>query len=144
MTEVDVWEKMNSILGKHAHLTRVENAITFGIPDVDLCYKGKQDWVELKIVKNGAILFRPSQIAWYVRRIKIGKGDTFIFAEHNGTGYLFLASSIFAPGVLVSKSGLPGVDIKNMPVRYFMPDINMKEEWFEMLENIFQYTIEKQ
>jgi len=69
-----------------AHWQRIETGGTgTGIPDVNLCYEGKEIWIELKLVKGKRIDLSPTQIAWHMKRTKAG-GRTWILARHTYDG----------------------------------------------------------
>lgn len=60
------------------HWTTIESRSTeSGIPDLNGAYAGTEFWIECKITKTYAIVLRPAQIAWILRRIRNG-GNVFI------------------------------------------------------------------
>jgi hypothetical protein len=63
------------------HLTRVENAIMSGTPDVNACYQGVEWWMELK---SGTLTLRPAQVTWINTRITHG-GKVFIVHRYSET-----------------------------------------------------------
>lgn len=63
------------------HMERLENMIGAGHPDVELCYMGRQNWIEQKVAKRPArattVLrfgspLRDSQYEWALKRIAAG------------------------------------------------------------------------
>lgn len=59
------------------HITRIENAVGSGTPDVEGCFNGVQFWWELKVGSvdkkgNVKVSFRPTQIPWLKRRCLVG------------------------------------------------------------------------
>jgi hypothetical protein len=61
-----------------AHFQRIESRVGPGVPDVNMCYRGVESWLELKVVKRpkrGGPLHprvRAAQVAWLARRRKAG------------------------------------------------------------------------
>jgi len=75
MLESQLWAMVKAGLSKQGvHLTRVENAIMSGTPDVNACYQGVEWWMELK---SGTLTLRPAQVTWINTRITHG-GKVFI------------------------------------------------------------------
>lgn len=56
-----------------------------GIPDVNLCWRGIEIWVELKVVSGKKINITAEQCAWHYRRVRSG-GRTFIVARDKVDG----------------------------------------------------------
>lgn len=80
-------------LHKDGHWTRVENIAGVGIPDINWCYKGKDIWIESKMVRGQRITFEASQITWTKNRVKYG-GDNWVLARKENNIYLARASVI--------------------------------------------------
>tara|TARA_R110000803_G_scaffold1629_4_gene5270 strand:- start:3224 stop:3634 length:411 start_codon:yes stop_codon:yes gene_type:complete len=77
---------VKSHLPAGAHWQRIETGSTgTGIPDVNICYKGKEIWVELKLIKGKRVDLSPTQVAWHMQRAKAG-GITWILARHTYDG----------------------------------------------------------
>ena len=69
-----------------AHWQRIETGSTgTGIPDINICFKGKEIWVELKLIKGKRVDLTPTQVAWLMKRAKAG-GHTWILARHTYDG----------------------------------------------------------
>lgn len=96
MTEKDMWLTLRNQLKQHCHITRIENAISFGTPDVHIGYKNKGLWVELKIEKTGNyFLMQPSQLAWHISRLKFQCYDSFFLVYGtNASWYLYSAGHV--------------------------------------------------
>ena len=69
------------------HINRVENILVSGMPDVELCHKGQQIWVELKVKAFPKrantpikIRFEPAQRPWIGRRTK-AQGCAFVLLQ---------------------------------------------------------------
>lgn len=67
------WDKIG------VDMTRIENSVGSGTPDVNCCYNGEEFWVELKVAKSHKVDIKPSQVAWAKRRV-----------EHDGAVYLLV------------------------------------------------------
>lgn len=79
--EKTLWSLFKGHLPKGSDFQRIETGSTGrGIPDVNLCYEGRECWVELKIVMGKRIEVRPEQVAWHFRRNRAG-GVTWILAR---------------------------------------------------------------
>ena len=61
------------------HAFRVENAVSVGMPDINVCYRGIEIWIEVKSAINGELLLRPYQRAFMELRTRAG-GECFIVA----------------------------------------------------------------
>ncbi len=94
MSEANTWKRMREgILGVEpmADLSRVENMVEAGMPDVNFCLGiGVEGWIELKHRgempdREGTPVFsncglRDAQIVWIHKRVKRG-GRVFIYAQ---------------------------------------------------------------
>lgn len=80
--EKELWKwlsKASKAAGPDLHMERIENSLSAGTPDVELCYKGRTAWIELKTaerpVRDGTpVRFptRPEQVEWMNTRGKAG------------------------------------------------------------------------
>jgi Holliday junction resolvase len=66
-------------LEPHGKLTRIENLISSGIPDVLYGYNGKLYLFELKLIRNGYIYLEKSQLVWLINYGKL-TNDIYIIA----------------------------------------------------------------
>jgi len=71
------------------HIQRIENTVGSGIPDVNLCHKGNEAWVELKILTNGRTLLRGVQYAWGIKRSQAG-GKVWVLCLDTRTEAIFM------------------------------------------------------
>jgi hypothetical protein len=83
MKESQFWALIKEKLP--GHVERIENAIGKGTPDVNMCFKGLDIWLELKILdekgqfnKNDP---RPEQIIWHIKRQE-AEGRCFILGRN--------------------------------------------------------------
>jgi hypothetical protein len=69
------------------HISQVEShAVSAGIPDLNYCVDGVEGWIELKWwYKSKPAQFRPTQIAWFRRRVTAG-GKPFVVWAHDLDG----------------------------------------------------------
>jgi penicillin-binding protein-related factor A (putative recombinase) len=93
MTEANLWKWLSKVK-KHykedLHLTRLENLVGNGTPDVEGCLCGRQFWIELKCIPKRTnsllrIRFQPSQIPWMQRRQRAG-GHVFVLLQVGSAG----------------------------------------------------------
>lgn len=74
-TEKQLYARLKA-MAPNAHWQRIETGAGTGVPDVNVCLNGVEEWLELKIalVKQGhmKIELRDSQVAWLNRRIRAG------------------------------------------------------------------------
>lgn len=67
------------------HVERVENAIAKGTPDVNLCFEGREIWLELKVLDDKGRLHkddpRPEQLIWHMKRQTFG-GSCFVLGRN--------------------------------------------------------------
>ena len=86
VSESGFWSLWKSNISSLVHFQRIETGSTgLGIPDVNLCYRGAEVWVELKVTKGWTCDLRPEQIAWHHRRTK-ADGKTFILTRRKNKG----------------------------------------------------------
>lgn len=80
MTEKEFSHKVCEQLRQEGvDVQRVENGVGAGIPDINMCYQGREIWTELKLVLKNGILLRKEQYAWGMRRNRVG-GRVFVVA----------------------------------------------------------------
>lgn len=80
MKESQFWALVKGHLPGHAE--RVENALTRGTPDVNLCHEGYELWLELKVLDaKGVCTLRPEQYLWHRKRQESG-GHVFVLARN--------------------------------------------------------------
>ena len=79
--EQRLWRRVRKALAPHGRVSRVENPLEPGMPDVSYCLDGVEGWLELKALpawpkKPGTIvgprLVRPAQRAWWLRQLAAG------------------------------------------------------------------------
>jgi hypothetical protein len=75
------------------HMCMVEShAVSAGIPDLNYCLNGKEGWIELKWWTNtNPAQFRPTQIAWFRRRVAAGGKPLVIWGHDLGERTKFYA-----------------------------------------------------
>lgn len=90
MTEKALNQKiMTNLKRLLCNCTRIENSVTHGIPDINICHNGVEFWIESKIVREKRVAFRNSQVAWITIRTGFG-GRVFAFASDSTTGRLLV------------------------------------------------------
>lgn len=77
--ERDFYNYLRTLLPGHVH--RIES-IGSGIPDLNVCFEGKEIWIELKVFDLDIVLLRKEQYAWGMRRSAMG-GNVFILCRHS-------------------------------------------------------------
>ncbi len=71
------------------HHQRIESiAGSSGIPDLSVCYKGSETWLELKVPVEGKVILRKEQYAWGLRRAVNG-GSVWVVANFGAWIYLW-------------------------------------------------------
>ena len=76
MKESQFWALVKGKL--HGHVERVENVLTRGTPDVNMCHEGSEFWLELKVLDDkGHCELRPEQVLWHRKRQESG-GRVFV------------------------------------------------------------------
>jgi hypothetical protein len=134
MKESDFWTLIHRAWPQ-VHAVRIENAATFGTPDVNCCYRGNEFWLELKVEQGGKVIIRPTQLAWLAKRVTVG-GAVFIFTANYREQQcsLYYASHIFKQGILTSISGQTKINLQAMEALITAP-LN-KQGLMETLEKI--------
>ncbi len=82
--EADFRRSIVSAIGRFCDIAMIENMVESGCPDLTICYKGIESWVELKVQGQSGVLLRKFQVPWGMRRAAHG-GRVFIFAEQGTT-----------------------------------------------------------
>lgn len=74
-TEKQLYARLKA-MEPRAHWQRIETGAGAGVPDVNVCLNGVEEWLELKIAQlkgdKMKIVLRDSQVGWISRRIKAG------------------------------------------------------------------------
>lgn len=74
------------------HVTHIESHQTSaGVPDLNLFKSRRDDWVELKVVKDGKIKMRPTQKKWHRDRAEAG-GTSWVLVLDRGTNTILWVS----------------------------------------------------
>ncbi len=95
MTETWMWRKIKAGLAPlMVDLTRIENTAGAGMPDVNCCHNGIEFWIELKIVREGRVQLRSSQVAWITARAGHG-GRAFILAKHGEDLLVYRGNQVY-------------------------------------------------
>lgn len=71
-----------------ADCVRIENTVGGGMPDVNVCWRGIELWIELKVHMRGLVLLRPDQFAWLNRRAA-ASGRVFVVAKMDVDFYVW-------------------------------------------------------
>jgi hypothetical protein len=78
--EIKFWNWLKSKLSKSkVDMQRIENTTGGGVPDVNMCHRGTDAWLELKVYVKGNVVLRKQQYAWIVRRAK-ANGNVMVVA----------------------------------------------------------------
>jgi len=105
-------EWFRSISPRTTHYQRIEDKLSAGIPDVNVCYEGVECWVELKSIKYPSnkhkplnIGLRAAQKGWIHKRA-ISGGSVFILLqlcrEPVGSGF-YTYSRLLLPSDVVTE-----------------------------------------
>lgn len=107
-SESEFKTRFAALLRKTCHVVAIENNIGRGTPDLNICHKGIEVWVELKIFVGGRVLIRPEQNAWGMNRGLAHNGRVFIAALHPNDRIHFWKFPIFTVphGKYLSVTGL--------------------------------------
>ena len=89
MTEKNLYQQLvttvTALAGKDPyHIQRIETLTGRGVPDVEVCFRGRLFWLELKAGTSDPLL-RPEQYAWIRRRHRCGGGVAVLL--YNAKGY---------------------------------------------------------
>lgn len=95
------------VLGADLHMTRVENLIGSGMPDVEGCYQGTQFWLELKSAMRPVrsatpVRFptkgREEQASWAISRIAAGGRVGYLLqVGHGHSRTIYLCPGRYVP-----------------------------------------------
>lgn len=71
-----------------ADICRIETTTMGGMPDLNVCCRGIEVWIELKCFVGGRVLLRPQQNAWLHRRAWSG-GRCYVVARHESGDHVW-------------------------------------------------------
>ena len=115
--EAKLWQDVKKGL-KNVHLTRIENRVGVGTPDVNGCVDGKDFWLELKVIKGNSLRLSKFQKAWIYERLRVG-GNVFVLARPLKGSVL----KVYDCRTVIRGSGIP------FPV----VELNPPYDWNELL-----------
>ena len=71
--EASLWQLLRDNLSTEVHYQRIETGGTAkGVPDVNLCYRSREIWIELKSITGNKLNLSEFQIVWMHNRDKSG------------------------------------------------------------------------
>jgi hypothetical protein len=88
---------------------RIENLIGAGTPDVNVCFQGKEVWLELKINENGRYKIRKEQHVWGMLRARLGGGSVYLLGYRPDDGEIDVWKYPFEVIILNDKLKAPAV-----------------------------------
>ena len=110
MKETTLTNSMRAALSKKGQYCRVENAVSKGMPDVNFFRRGKEHWIEAKIVRGQRVSFEASQITWMKTRIRHG-GEVIVFIRKENEMWVLKASKIVDRMVYVTSHMKPHLEL---------------------------------
>lgn len=66
-----------------AHWISVESSTQNGIPDMNMCYNGKETWLELKVLRGQSIFLETFQLQFHIQRNRAGGRSLILAADEN-------------------------------------------------------------
>lgn len=75
MSETAVYHRLKNVFAageKPVHFTRIENTLTSGTPDINVCSEGIEAWIEAKNLGKKFPTLRKAQFAWIYDHQKVG------------------------------------------------------------------------
>lgn len=113
MRESSVRHMLKERWGKIAHVCPIENSAGTGLSDMNICYKGIDIWMELKLRQecpkkhDTPILkgyMRPQQKIWIMQRLEFEAKNIFLFARIEDEFFLYHISSMDALSAIENMS----------------------------------------
>lgn len=88
------------------HVSHIEaHQSAAGIPDLNIYSLGRPDlWLELKVVKRGAVKLRPTQKRWHRQRHEAG-GRSWVAVLEPESGDILVVPGHAAPGLAPAVAG---------------------------------------
>ena len=129
-----LWNRVRKNLPSSWHITRIENRLGGGIPDVHICANHLPFWIELKVTKTNRVSISAQQIAWNFGYFKSG-GVSFYLVNPLSTSHLYLFSGEY--GRELATKGLGSVDIgsgSGIPCLYF------GDNFSGLIDSMIEYT----
>lgn len=114
MKESSAWATLRSHLKrKGLHVQRIEDAISSGVPDTNLCYKGVETWLEGKIIRRlpkrettpAYITLSKEQAGWLTAR-RLAGGRCYVWVRVANIGWLLIDDEFYE-----AKAGLPWAEL---------------------------------
>ena len=94
MTESDLYRIFKKKV--KGHHTRIENAVTSGVPDLSTCVAGMNIWIELKNDISGTLRIRPAQVVWWTNYVKNSGIGFFLYTDKVGAAHMVAAHAVLA------------------------------------------------
>ena len=88
-----MWKKLRGKLPKSWSITRIENRIGGGVPDVHVCADGIPFWIELKTTKTSRVVISSHQVAWHFAYSRAG-GVSFFLIHPLLSPHLYLFDGV--------------------------------------------------
>lgn len=113
MTEKDIYHLLKKNWSQRAHLTRIENVASFGVPDLNCACDGFSFWIETKIEHSCKVKIQPTQLAWMAQHLKFTR-DTFLLIESADHLFLFESNCILFPNAIVTLNNQSYLDMTQL------------------------------
>lgn len=132
------WQQVKAGLDdQNTHLSRIENTAGTGISDINVCHRGQEAWIELKVFHGRRLHFRNSQKSWILRRSGVG-GRILVLARNQDVLTMYDAAEV------VRSTATPGSDSKSFSVDVDAlptPLLTCRKpfRWSEVREKIFEF-----
>jgi len=82
MVESDIYHMVKKYVElRKGRYTRIENAATAGVPDINVRVDGSEYWIECKYAQGRSVKLRPSQVNWGMSQVRAG-GNWFCIVGH--------------------------------------------------------------
>lgn len=136
MTEKEFWEEIREAWKHKCHIINIEATTLSGVPDTNICYAGKEVWLELKVLRQrNTILMGIFQPPFHLKR------------NHHGGNCFVLVRAVNGIGLYEINKDIKVVPIKAMKkVSVQLSDLKQHKEWIkpfdwnEMLEEIMELS----
>jgi len=106
-----MWKILYPQIRGYCHVTRVEGAVSFGLPDIEVAIRGRGLWVEFKIDKGGYFLIKPTQLAWHLSRIKQKCFDAFFIVAMK-SGYDAITFDLYKAADIITLNNVTSVGMQ--------------------------------
>ena len=140
--EALLWSRVKKNLPSKWHITRIENRLGGGVPDVHICANHLPFWIELKVTKTNRVSISAQQIAWNYGYFKSG-GVSFYLVNPLSTSHLYLFSGEYGRELATKGLGFVNIGSGQMNSGSGIPCLWSGDDFSGLIETIIKHTSDR-